>query len=70
MANERDFEQKQPQLRWRQGSPGSGVTPFTGSQLLQMCEWGLTPLPVMELEPVYLSKNAGLSFTNQKECNP
>lgn len=34
------------------------------------CVSGALLHSVMELEPVYLSKNAGLSFTNQKECNP
>lgn len=67
VTNERDFEQKAPCLGWRQGCPGAGVRPCMGSLLLHMCKWGLAALAVMELEPVYLSKNAGLSFSNQKE---
>lgn len=70
VTNERGFEQKVPCLGWRQGSPGDGVRPCTGSMLLQMCKWGLAPLTVTELEPVYLSKNTGLSFSNQKEGIP
>lgn len=67
VTNERDLEQKVPCLGWRQGSAGAGVRPCTGLMLLQMCKWGLAPLTVMELEPVFLSKNGGLSFSNQKE---
>lgn len=80
VTNERDLEQKVPCLEWWQRSPGVGAGPHIESKLLQMCKQGLAPLTVMALGPIYqqivtilpiyLSKYAGLSFSNQNEKWP
>lgn len=51
-------------MSWMEAKFSRSWRHCTGSLLLHMCKWGLAPLIVMELEPVYLSSNP--IFSNQK----